>query len=99
MQETYLNHPTFGLLYSLCTIGERQALFTTLYAQRLFFRVSFALRDPQPSKTSPDEELVFDPISRNEARQIFEEQIRLLRRANRKDQLEQLQMVYQQTFV
>lgn len=35
--ETYLNHPTFGLLYSLCVIDAKSALYTTLYAQRLFF--------------------------------------------------------------
>lgn len=44
------------------------------------------------------EELVFDPISRNEARQVIEEQMRLLRRANRKDELEHLQLVYKRTF-
>jgi PII interaction protein X len=44
------------------------------------------------------EELVFDPISRNEARQLIEEQMRLLRRAARQDELEQLQLIYKQTF-
>jgi hypothetical protein len=97
MNELYLNHPTFGLLYSLCQVDENQALFTTLYAQRLFFRVYF-----RPPDNSGDpaamEELVFDPISRNEARQLIEEQMRLLRRAARQDELEQLQLIYKQTF-
>ncbi|HAA33067.1 MAG TPA: DUF3539 domain-containing protein, partial [Cyanobacteria bacterium UBA8553] len=38
--ETYLNHPTFGLLFRVCMVEEGQELFTTLYAQRLFFVVS-----------------------------------------------------------
>ncbi len=97
MSESYLNHPTFGLLYSLCQVNESQALFTTLYAQRLFFRVYFG--SPDNNGDSPAvEELVFDPISRNEARQLIEEQMRLMRRADRKDDLEQLQLIYKQTF-
>ncbi len=95
MRESYLNHPTFGLLYSLCQVSENQAIFTTLYAQRLFFRVYFGNNHADPN--SP-EELIFDPISRNEARQLIEEQMRLMRRAARKDELEQLQLIYKQTF-
>ncbi|MEN9226868.1 MAG: PipX family protein [Thermostichus sp. HHBFW_bins_43] len=97
MSESYLNHPTFGLLYSLCQVNENQALFTTLYAQRLFFRVSFGSPDNN-ADPSTVEELVFDPISRNEARQLIEEQMRLMRRAARKEALEQLQLIYKQTF-
>ncbi|MEN9221769.1 MAG: PipX family protein [Thermostichus sp. BF3_bins_97] len=97
MSESYLNHPTFGLLYSLCQVNESQALFTTLYAQRLFFRVYFGSPD-HSADPSTMEELIFDPISRNEARQLIEEQMRLMRRAARKDDLEQLQLVYKQTF-
>jgi Protein of unknown function (DUF3539) len=37
--ETYLNHPTFGLLHRLCQLDPRRELYTTLYAQRLFFLV------------------------------------------------------------
>jgi len=97
MRENYLSHPTFGLLFSLCSLAENQALFTTLYAQRLFFRVTFL--DQEDIK--PVEEvrnLRFEPISRNEARQLVEEQIRVLRRTNRSDQLAQLQGIYKQTF-
>ncbi|MFS8867328.1 PipX family protein [Synechococcus sp. H65.1] len=97
MSELYLNHPTFGLLYALCQINEGEAIFTTLYAQRLFFRVYFKTPDPN-ADPSAVEELVFDPISRNEARQILEEQMRLLRRANCKDKLEHLQLIYKRTF-
>lgn len=35
--ENYLNHPTFGLLYSVCQLEDNQELFTTLYAKRIFF--------------------------------------------------------------
>ncbi len=97
MNELYLNHPTFGLLYGLCQVNEGEAIFTTLYAQRLFFRVYFKPPDHN-ADPSAVEELVFDPISRNEARQVIEEQMRLLRRANRKDELEHLQLVYKRTF-
>lgn len=97
MRENYLSHPTFGLLFSLCSLGENQALFTTLYAQRLFFRVTFLDQD-QADPGDDARSLVFDPISRNEARQLVEEQIRILRRSNRSDQLAQLQGIYKQTF-
>ncbi len=35
--ETYINHPTWGLLYKISIVDDNQELFTTLYAQRLFF--------------------------------------------------------------
>ncbi len=35
--ENYLNHPNFGLLFRVCLIDVNRELFTTLYAQRLFF--------------------------------------------------------------
>ncbi|NCR19274.1 MAG: DUF3539 family protein [Microcystis aeruginosa LL13-03] len=41
--ETYLNHPTFGLLYRVCLLEEH------LYAQRLFFLVTV-----EPKKVSFD---------------------------------------------
>lgn len=90
MQETYLNHPTFGLLYSLCVLSEREALFTTLYTQRLFFRVTYS--------NDAREALSFDPVSRQEARILFEEQLRLIRRNSRTGDLERLQTTYKQMF-
>ena len=42
--ERYLNHPTFGLLYRVCPAGEAQEVYATLYAQRMFFRVSHHAR-------------------------------------------------------
>jgi len=85
--ETYLNHPTFGLLFRVCTIEENQELFTTLYAQRLFFLVTM----------TPDG-VAFDPISRSDARLLVESRLRQLRRAGSSPDLEQLQRIHQQTF-
>lgn len=85
--ETYLNHPTFGLLSSLCRIDVESALFTTLYAQRLFFLV-----------TTSEKELDFSPISRQEAKVIVESRLRILRRSGARQDFDQLQLVHQQTF-
>ncbi|HAG83450.1 MAG TPA: DUF3539 domain-containing protein [Cyanobacteria bacterium UBA11162] len=85
--ETYLNHPTFGLLFRVCMVEENQELFTTLYAQRLFFLVT----------TGPNG-LAFEPISRSDARHLVENRLRLLRRMGLSKDLEQLQVIHQQTF-
>jgi PII interaction protein X len=50
--ETYLNHPTFGLLFKICMVDDNRELFATLYAQRLFFVVNAA--NPKG--------LVFEPV-------------------------------------
>ncbi|MEM6445153.1 MAG: PipX family protein [Cyanobacteria bacterium P01_D01_bin.123] len=91
MQETYINHPTFGLLYSLCAVGTSQGLFTTLYAQRLFFRVSL---NPALS-----EDTVFQSVSRSEAKLIVEAELRNLRREGKREALAALEDVYRRTFV
>jgi len=85
--ETYLNHPTFGLLYRVCIVEENQELFTTLYAQRLFFLVTTGARGFR-----------FDPISRSEARLMLETRLRLLRRTGQVSEYDQLQKVLQRTF-
>jgi len=85
--ETYLNHPTLGLLFSLSQIDAESALYTTLYAQRLFFIVSV-------SKAG----LEFFSISRQEARAIIEGRLRALRRSGSRHDYDQLQLVHQQTF-
>ncbi len=86
VREAYLNHPTFGLLYSICQLDSRSALFTTLYAQRLFFRVS------------QGDAMVFEAISRNEARQLAEDSLRLLRRTGEREAIETLAQVLSNTF-
>ncbi len=85
--ETYLNHPTFGLLFSICSFEKERALFTTLYAQRLFFIV-----------TQNQEGLKFEPITRNEARIIAETALRTLRREGSQADYDRLQTIHRQTF-
>ncbi|MDJ0713005.1 MAG: PipX family protein [Prochloraceae cyanobacterium] len=86
--ETYLNHPTFGLLYKICSVENNQELFTTLYAQRLFFLV-----------TINSENISFEPISRSDARLIVESRLRqLLRTGASKEVYKQLNGIYQRTF-
>uniref|UniRef100_B8HMJ5 DUF3539 family protein n=1 Tax=Cyanothece sp. (strain PCC 7425 / ATCC 29141) TaxID=395961 RepID=B8HMJ5_CYAP4 len=85
--EIYLNHPTFGLLFSVCTIDENRELYTTLYAQRLFFLV-----------TTGSEGLEFEPIGRNEARIVVENRLRILRRDRQMSGYDQLQNAYKRIF-
>lgn len=85
--ETYLNHPTFGLLFSLCLIEQNRTLFTTLYAQRLFFIVS-----------STQAGLEFESINRNEAKLIVENRLRTLRRSGILSEYDHLKVIHQQTF-
>ena len=86
--EVYLNHPTFGLLYRICLLQDGRELFTTLYAQRLFFTV-----------TVGNDSFSFEPISRTEARMVVESLMRrlLLDRATEKHR--ELQAIYQRTFL
>jgi PII interaction protein X len=85
--ENYLNHPTFGLLYRICVVEESQELFTTLYAQRIFFLVTHS-----PNGIS------FQPISRNDARLMLDNRLRVLRRNGQAVEYRQLQTVLQQNF-
>jgi PII interaction protein X len=85
--ETYLNHPTFGLLYRVCLIKDNQELFTTLYAQRLFFLV-----------TIQSEKLIFEPISRSDARLLVESRLRQLRSSESLTKHQELQTAYQRIF-
>lgn len=85
--ETYLNHPTFGLLFSLCLIESKRALYTTLYANRLFFIVS----------TTPAG-LDFTSIGRSEAKIIVEQRMRALRQAGAREDYKRLDTIHHQTF-
>jgi PII interaction protein X len=85
--ETYLNHPTFGLLYRICLVDKDRELFTTLYAQRLFFVVVIT-----------SDNLIFEPISRSDARLLVENRLRKLRYTNIPDEYQKLNKIYQQTF-
>ncbi|MBD2138559.1 PipX family protein [Anabaena sp. FACHB-1237] len=85
--ETYINHPTWGLLYKISMLDDNQDLFTTLYAQRLFFLV-----------TSDGKSLKFQSIGRTEARMMVENRLRTLRRSGNSQEYDQLQSVFQRTF-
>lgn len=86
-KENYLNHPTFGLLFRICLLEEHQELFTTLYAQRLFFLV-----------TTDTTGVKFEPIGRSDARLMLENRLRLLRRSGQYQEYELLQKILQNTF-
>ncbi|NJK40460.1 MAG: DUF3539 family protein [Acaryochloridaceae cyanobacterium SU_2_1] len=87
LTEKYLNHPTFGLLFSLSIIDDQSSLYTTLYAHRLFFVVTV-------SETG----LEFASVTRNEARIVMENRLRFLRRSGLQRDFQALQHVHQQTF-
>ena len=86
-EETYLNHPTFGLLFRVCLVRDNQELFTTLYAQRLFFLV-----------TTSTNGLTFETISRSEARLLVETRLRKLRASKSLFECQQLEKIYERTF-
>ncbi|MGC8714699.1 MAG: transcriptional coactivator PipX [Leptodesmis sp.] len=85
--ENYLNHPSFGLLFRICLVDANRELFTTLYAQRLFFVV-----------TTGENGLEFEPVSRADARIMVENRVRLLRRLGPPQDYDQLLTIYKQTF-
>lgn len=85
--EIYINHPNFGLLYRLCVIEKSEELFTTLYAQRLFFKVII-----KPERT------MFEPLSRSESRLIMENKLRRLRNNGDWEVYQQINKVYQNVF-
>lgn len=85
--ETYLNHPNFGLLFRVCLVDANRELFTTLYAQRLFFLVI--------TQTGG---LEFEPMTRSDARVMVENRMRTLRRSGPQSEYDQLLKVYKQTF-
>ena len=85
--ENYLNHPTFGLLYRICVVEENQELFTTLYAQRVFFLV-----------TNTTTGISFQPVTRSDARLTIDTRIRVLRRNGQIQESQQLQKMTQENF-
>lgn len=85
--ETYLNHPTFGLLYRVCVLEEHKELFTTLYAQRLFFLVI----------TTPAG-ITCEPITRSDSRLLVENRLRSLRRSGQSQEYDKLMVIHHRTF-
>lgn len=89
INENYINHPNFGLLFRLCLVDEKRELFSTLYAQRLFFVVS---------AVNSARGFAFESVGRNEAKLIFEERLRSVRRQGSHTEYDRLQRTYKQTF-
>jgi PII interaction protein X len=85
--ENYINHPNFGLLFKICSIQDHQELFTTLYAQRLFFLV-----------TIEQNHFSFQPINRLDARLLVENRLRKLRSLGSVAEHDKLQKIYKTTF-
>ncbi len=85
--EIYLNHPTFGLLYQICLLDDSKEIFTTLYAQRLFFLVETSQSSTQ-----------FEPITRSDAKLLIENRLRFLRRAGDLKAYQVLMNLYKNTF-
>jgi len=85
--EDYLNHPNFGLLFRVCLVDGDRELFTTLYAQRLFFLV-----------VDGKEGMEFEPLTRTDARILVEGRLRALRRQGQAKDHDQLQVIYKRTF-
>lgn len=85
--ENYINHPNFGLLYRVCPVEDSQELFTTLYAQRLFFLV-----------TNGPGGIKFQPVGRSDARLMVEIRMRQFRRNGETTEYQQLQEVHKNTF-
>ena len=85
--ETYLNHPTFGLLTRVCVLEDNLELFTTIYVQRFFFLVS-------NSNTG----INFETISRTDACFKVEHRLKHLRRTGQSQEYEKLFAMYQLSF-
>jgi PII interaction protein X len=85
--ETYLNHPTFGLLHRICQLDNKRELFTTLYAQRMFFLVE-----------QEGGNLKIESLGRSNARLSIEQQIRTARSQGDREAAMNLQKVLQKVF-
>ena len=85
--ETYLNHPNFGLLYRISIIDETQELFTTLYAQRVFFLVNIEKGN-----------VIFQPVCRNDAKLAVDSRLRHLRQNGNVSDYQALQTIHKDTF-
>ena len=85
--ERYLNHPTFGMLYRVCPVAANEEIYATLYAQRMFFRVT-----SQPQGTS------FEAMPFSDVRHHAEQNLLRLRR-NQSPELPLWKKLFDQTFI
>lgn len=77
------------MLFLICKLEDNEELFTTLYAQRLFFLV----QNPSQSQA-----MMFEPITRMDARMKVEQRLRQMRRYGASEELQKLQALYKRTF-
>lgn len=77
------------MLFLICKLEDNEELFTTLYAQRLFFLVQ---------NSSQSQGMVFEPITRMDARMKVEQRLRQVRRYGAPAELQKLQALYKRTF-
>ncbi|NEP06770.1 MAG: DUF3539 family protein, partial [Okeania sp. SIO4D6] len=73
--------------YRVCLVEDHQELFTTLYAQRLFFLVTNGIGG-----------IKFEPLGRSDARLMVEIRLRQLRRNGQATEYQKLQAVHKNTF-
>jgi PII interaction protein X len=74
-------------MFRVCLVEENRELFSTLYAQRLFFQVINGSAGVQ-----------FEPISRTDARILVEGRLRHLRRLGEQVEYTQLMLTHKRTF-
>lgn len=77
------------MLFLICKLEDNEELFTTLYAQRLFFLVQ---------NSSQSQAMMFEPITRMDARMKVEQRLRQVRRYGASAELQKLQALYKRTF-
>jgi PII interaction protein X len=75
------------MLFLICELEDHEELFTTLYAQRLFFVVQHRGAG-----------MVFEPVTRMDARMRVEQRLRQMRRHGSSPELDTLQALYKRTF-
>jgi len=85
--ESYLNHPTFGMLYQVSQGNDGRDIYATLYAQKMFFLVEIRQK-----------EVFFEVIPYLDARNQAELNIQRARRTRSED-LPKWEILFTQTFL
>ena len=85
--ERYLNHPTFGMLYQVSLGIEGKDIYSTLYAQKMFFLVEVKKR-----------EVFFEVIPYLDARNQSELNLQRARRQGSED-FPKWENLFRQTFL
>ena len=85
--ESYLNHPTFGMLYQVSPGNDGRDIYATLYAQKMFFLVEIRQR-----------EVFFEVIPYLDARNQSELNLQRARRQG-SENLANLENLFTQTFL